>query len=121
MTDLHDRRVLVVEDDYLLADELVFNLLEAGATVLGPLGSVQEALALIDAEADIDSAVLDANLHGESVFAVADRLLERHVPFVFTTGYDAGVFPARFEQVARCEKPVNFEKLSQALCGRRVV
>jgi DNA-binding NtrC family response regulator len=112
---LHGRRVLVVEDEYLLADELVMELAGAGAVVLGPAGTIEDAFAIIDAERHIDGAILDTNLRGEAVFSAADLLLERGVPFVFTTGYDASVFPPRFRHIVRCEKPVNMARVTQAI------
>lgn len=108
-------RVLVVEDEYMLADELENELLHAGAIVLGPVGTLEDALSIVAAEANMDGAILDANLRGEMVFPVADLLLERGVPFVFITGYDNSVFPARFERIVRCEKPVNMKRVTQTI------
>lgn len=108
-------RVLVVEDEYMIADELQIELGSVGATVLGPVGTVEEALALIAREHHIDGAVLDVNLRGEMGFPVADLLVERGVPFVLTTGYDASSIPARFGEIARCEKPVNMKRVTQAI------
>lgn len=108
-------RVLIVEDEYLLADELELELADAGAIVLGPVGTIEDALALIGAEPDMDGAILDANLRGEMVFPAADLLLERGTPFVFTTGYDASVFPSRFAHIVRCEKPINMKRVTQAI------
>lgn len=112
---LRDCRVLIVEDEYMLADELETELAGAGATVLGPVGTIEDAVAIIEAEADMDGAILDANLRGEMVFPAADLLLERDVPFVFTTGYDASVIPVRFEHIVRCEKPINMKRVAQAI------
>ena len=75
--DLRDCRVLVVEDEYMLADELEMELVDAGATVLGPVGTVGEAMAMIEAEAEIDGAVLDVNLRGKMAFPAADLLFVR--------------------------------------------
>lgn len=112
---LRDCRVLVAEDEYLLADELQTELEDAGAIVLGPVATVAEAMALIDAGSRIDGAILDANLGGEMVFAAADMLAQRGVPFIFTTGYDASAIPSRFSEVARCEKPISMKKVRQAI------
>ncbi len=116
---LRDCRILVVEDEYLLADELQTDLADAGAIVLGPLGTLNQALELIKAEGKIDGAILDVNLCGEMAYPAADLLLERAVPFVFTTGYDESVIPSRFAKVARCPKPVNIRQIRDAL-GRDV-
>ena len=116
---LRDCRIAVVEDEYLLADELRIELVDAGAIVLGPVGTVRDAMALIEAEAQIDGAILDTNLRGEMVFPVADALEERGVPFLFTTGYDSSVIPPRFQHIVRCEKPTRMSKVAQAI-GRAI-
>ncbi|SER11049.1 Response regulator receiver domain-containing protein [Faunimonas pinastri] len=108
-------RILIAEDEYLLADELRTGLSEAGAVVVGPAGSLEDVLGLIDSEARIDGAVLDVNLRGDMAFAAADLLKERGVPFVFTTGYDASFIPSRFQTAVRCEKPVNMKKLTRVI------
>lgn len=112
-------RVLVVEDEYLLAEELRLELEDAGAEVVGPFGTIEEAADAIGAERSLDGAVLDVNLHGKMIFDVADMLAARHVPFVFATGYDASMIPARFEATTRCEKPIDVRRLRDAI-GRAV-
>lgn len=109
------RRILVVEDEYLLADELTIELTDRGATVLGPASNVRDALFLIEAEDAVDGAILDVNLSGEPVYAVADSLMHRGIPILFTTGYDAAALPDRFGGVPRCEKPVNIVHVASAL------
>lgn len=116
---LRDCRILVVEDEYMLADELCTTLGDAGAIVLGPAGTVGDAFDLIAAQPAIDGAILDVNLGGEMIFPAADLLAERNVPFVFTTGYDASVIPPRFEHVVRCEKPISIVRITRAI-GRAV-
>lgn len=108
-------RILLVEDEYLLADELGRELEDAGASVLGPAGTVGDAMALIRSEPELDGAILDVNLGGEMVFDVADLLLHRSVPVMFTTGYDHSALPQRFADVVRCEKPVDLRKVMAAL------
>jgi DNA-binding response OmpR family regulator len=76
---LNHCRILVVEDEYLLADELALELEERGAVVLGPVPTVARALDLLTAEAALDGAILDVNLAGEPAFPVADRLFSRRV------------------------------------------
>lgn len=108
-------RILVVEDEYLLADELALELEEEGATVLGPVPSVASALALLDTETSPDGAILDVNLGGEPAFPVADALLRRGVPLIFTTGYDSSALPPRFASLPRCEKPIHVGRVTAAL------
>jgi len=119
-------RILIVEDEFLLAEDIAHVLDDAGATVLGPVPSVLDALELIAAEKRIDFAVLDVNLHGEMVFPVADALAERSVPFAFATGYDEWSLPERFFMVPRLEKPFRPERLSHKLeplisCGAHLL
>lgn len=112
---LRDCRILLVEDEYLLADDLTHVLEQSGAVVLGPVPSVDGALAMIDTEPRIDAAVLDVNLQGAMSFPVADALLARGVPFTFATGYDPWMFPARFAALPRLEKPFRPERLAEKL------
>jgi CheY-like chemotaxis protein len=109
------RRVLVVEDEYFIADDLVRALERRGAEVVGPASTLQQALELLSSTAEISGAVLDVNLRGERVFPLADELMRRGVPFVFATGYDQGSLPDAYRQVPCWAKPYNDEGLVQAL------
>lgn len=80
-TALAGRRILVVEDDYLLAESLNDLLVEAGINVVGPVGSVPDALSLVASGQAIDGALLDVNVRGQAVFPVADALMERACRF----------------------------------------
>jgi len=99
----------------MTADQLATELAAVGARVLGPVPSLDRVLDLIEKTAHIDAAVLDINLRGEMVYPAADRLVERKVPFVFTTGYDTSSIPARFEHIPRCEKPAQASEITEAL------
>jgi CheY-like chemotaxis protein len=112
------RRVLVVEDDYFLADDMRVAFEGAGAEVLGPVGRVKEALDLLQGCDRLDGAILDINLSGEKVYDVADALQARAIPFVFATGYDAEIIPAQYAAVMRYEKPIEPMKVGKALFGR---
>lgn len=110
------RRLLVVEDEYMIAVELAHALEEMGAEVIGPAGSVEDALDLLgDDDGRLDAAVLDVNLRDERVYPVADALRARGVPFVFATGYDAGAIPPAYAATPRCEKPVDRGQLVRLL------
>lgn len=112
---LQGSSILIVEDEYLLADDLAEALTEAGAQVLGPLASVEEAAAFVTGVAAIDAAVLDVNLRGDMVFPVADALRTRGIPFVFATGYDEWALPERFSDAPRVEKPFKGFKVTAVL------
>ena len=112
---LSGQRVLLVEDDYCIADEMRRILSSRGAEILGPVATVERALALLASNPAIDAAVLDVNLRDVMVFPVADALTTRGVPYIFATGYDGAVIPARYAHVQRCEKPVESRALVRAL------
>jgi DNA-binding response OmpR family regulator len=109
---LRNRRILVVEDEYLLGISLHDSLEDAGATVIGPIGTIPDALHALES-CELDFAVLDVNLAGVHVYPVADALREHGVPFVFTTGYDPQFIPKRFGNSPVVPKPCD----SQVLCG----
>ncbi|MFO1081351.1 MAG: response regulator [Reyranellaceae bacterium] len=113
---LDGRRLLVVEDDYIIAIELARSLEELGAEVLGPVGTVRAALGLVAKNRErLDGAVLDVNLGSELAYPIADALAERAIPFVFATGYDEFVIPAAYAGAPRCEKPVDNAALARVL------
>jgi DNA-binding NtrC family response regulator len=113
--NLQGCRVLVVEDEYLLADDISHALAKAGAEVLGPFPSVEEATSFISSGVGIDAAVLDVNLRGDMIFPVADALAKRGIPFAFATGYDRWALPERFTSAPRIEKPFQASKIATAL------
>ena len=90
---LTGKRVLVLEDEVIVALAAEDMLADLGATVVGPATTVAQGLALVR-DAPLDAALLDVNMHGERSFAVAEALRARGVPFVFTTGYADLVEPA---------------------------
>jgi CheY-like chemotaxis protein len=113
--DLRNRRILVVEDEYLVAMSLAEALEDAGSIVLGPVPSVDKALKKIESEPHIDGAVLDVNLGGVLAYPVADLLIARKIPFVFTSGYEDNLLRDRYSQVKNCAKPYMFQAMEQAL------
>jgi DNA-binding NtrC family response regulator len=79
-------KVLVVEDEPLIAMDLQDLLTESGCTVVGPASSLEQGMRLMKEEA-VDGAVLDINLGREMVFPLADALAGQSIPFVYVTGY----------------------------------
>jgi DNA-binding response OmpR family regulator len=112
---LSGRRVLVVEDEYFLADDIRRILIQERAQVLGPVPTLAHGLSAVRAEAQIDCAVLDIGLGGDDVFAICAALVERNIPFVFATGFGSGRIPSEFQHVLRLEKPVEPAGLIAAL------
>jgi DNA-binding response OmpR family regulator len=109
------RRIMVVEDDYLLATQLRRDLQRLGARVLGPFPSAAAALRLIDSGQEVDGATLDVTLGHEKAYAVADALRARRVPFAFVTGDDSWTVPDVYKDVPRFGKPVDIRALARAL------
>jgi CheY-like chemotaxis protein len=111
---LRGQHVLIVEDEYFLAQDLAEFLQTLGVEVLGPVATVTQALSLLES-AEPHGAVLDVNLRGERVYPVADVLRRKHVPFVFASGYGGELEPAVYGDVPRCIKPVDFAVLAKTL------
>ncbi|WP_114945839.1 response regulator [Microvirga calopogonii] len=114
--NLINRHVLIVEDEYFIADDIAQVLEQAGAAVVGPAPNPETALVLL-ASARIDIAVLDIELHGKLVFPVADFLRARAIPFIFATGYSQAFLPAEYRDVATWEKPFDAYALALALAS----
>jgi len=115
---LKGRRVLVVEDQYLLATDVCELLVEAGAEVLGPVPDSYSACRLIDEERP-DNAVVDIDLGEGPTYEVASRLAERRVPFLFATGYGCSSIPEEFGATPCLEKPFKGAELVEAVRGLR--
>jgi CheY-like chemotaxis protein len=101
---LAGKHILVVEDEYFIASDLQRALKKEGAVVIGPVGHLEEGLALV-AHPALDAAVLDVNLEGAQTFAIAARLKLRSIPYVFVTGYDAWALPDAYRDAPRVGKP----------------
>ena len=113
MNAIAGKRVLLVEDETLVAMMVEDMLTEIGATVVGPASTLADALSLAEG-ADLDAAVLDINIHGEKSFGVAAILSRRGVPFVFATGYSDADLGA-FHETFLLSKPYTQANLQRAL------
>jgi CheY-like chemotaxis protein len=114
---LAGQHILVVEDDYFIAFDLVSTLETAGVRVVGPAASLSGALDLV-AQADrLDGAILDINLQGEMVYPLVDVLKARDIPVVFATGYGRHDILARYADVPLCEKPIQPQKVASLMFG----
>jgi len=112
------RRVLIVEDEALVAMDLQFAFEDAGAEVLGPALSLSDALALAEHAPEIDCALLDVDIAGRDVYPVAQILQLRGIPFIFHTGHGSRrAHSAMFPGAMTCLKPSLPEKLIDLLAG----
>ena len=101
---LQGLRILVVEDEMMVAMLIEDLLKELGCTIVGPAASIEQALQLIASEA-IDGAMLDLNLAGRAVYPVADELARRSIPFIFASGYGDQALTDRYNDRPRLRKP----------------
>ena len=113
-------RVMVVEDEALVAMVLGDSLMELGYCVVGPFSRVGDAMTAVDNE-EMDAAILDINLGGELIYPVAHLLAERGVPFMFVTGYGAESIDSRFARVPVLQKPVDRPTLARTLMRSNIV
>lgn len=108
------KHILIVEDEFFIADTTRRTLERAGAIVIGPAPSVEAGLALID-DNRIDGAILDIRLDGETVFPIAERLQDAGIPFVFATAHIDTDIPIRFGGYYLSEKPTALGEIAKAL------
>ena len=115
---LSGTRVLLVEDEYYLADDLSRALLQAGAEVVGPIGTLIEAAQKVG-EGAFDCAVVDMNLRGQLAYSLAEQLKSADVPFIVATGYNPTSLPEWLRNVPRIEKPFSPSDVTRMLAGLR--
>lgn len=115
---LRDLRVVVVEDQGLVALQLKSVLGKLGCTVVGQAADLESAWRVCDT-VDFDVALLDVNLRGERVYPLAEKLQARNCPFVLTTGYDPDTLPAPLQEAQLLQKPYDSTGVAAAL--RRVL
>jgi len=107
-------RVLVVEDESLIAMLVEDGLETLGYEVVGPVGTVDAALRIVE-KTPFDLALLDINLGGKQSFPIAEALESRGIPYVFLTGYDRSSLPLAFQHRFGLQKPFRMSALQQAL------
>lgn len=108
-------RILVVEDELLIAMLIEQMLQELQCEVIGPVSSAEEAIAAVQAH-PLDGALLDVNLNGESSSLTAHELSDRAVPFLLVTGYDANDQECfAFQTASRIRKPFDIEDLTDGM------
>lgn len=107
-------RVLVVEDEMMVLLNIESILADLGCEAISAAATVESALALLDAER-FDCAMLDVNLGGQTSYPIADALVARSIPFVFSTGYSDDRIAVRFGDRPVLKKPYSDDELSAAL------
>lgn len=112
-------RVFLVEDEVLVALMLEDMLADLGCVLVGSADTVAQALSGIADSSALDAAILDVHLRGETVFPVADALLQKRVPFVFSTGFGPAELAMRYPSSHLLAKPYPAEALAQALASMR--
>jgi DNA-binding NtrC family response regulator len=112
---LEGTRVLIVEDECVIAMELECTLKDCGAQVVGPCMTVESALARIEQSRDFDAAVLDIDLRGQYAGPVADKLVRIGIPFVVTSGHEPQRYAVKFKDVPWLEKPVPPSQIAAAI------
>jgi PAS domain S-box-containing protein len=113
-------RIMVVEDEALVAMIVNDALVELGYSVVGPFSCAADAVAAIRSE-EVDAAILDINLGGELVYPLAQQLTDHKVPFMFITGYGAESVDARFADVPVLQKPIERPMLQRILLRSNVI
>jgi DNA-binding LytR/AlgR family response regulator len=112
MLNVAHKKVLLVEDEFLIASELDQFFTAAGAQVLGPFSNLDSAADYVD---EAEAAVLDVKIAGDLVYPIADRLMARRTPFCFYTGYDQHQLPARFNHAGFVSKPRDISVIANSL------
>jgi two-component SAPR family response regulator len=111
---LAGRRILVVEDEMVIALEIEETLQALGCAVVGPVSKLDAALRLASEEA-LDAAFLDVTIRGGYVYPVAERLLARGIPFVLASGYGKWVLPETLRDQPRLTKPFTRQDLEEQI------
>lgn len=114
--DLQGKRLLLIEDEALIALELAAILEDSGATLVGPVASVDEARAMIKSR-EFDGALVDGNLQGEPADRVAQALTDRNIPFIFVSGYGSEHLPAQFDHIPVVAKPFDAHQLLEMVAA----
>lgn len=108
------KRILVVEDEMIVAMLIEDILMDNGAIVVGPAARVNKALDLLGSE-NVDAALLDVNLAGENTAPVAEELRRRGIPFAFATGYGVAGVPEGFAGQPLLQKPFQERDLQEVM------
>jgi two-component SAPR family response regulator len=115
--DLGRRRILVVEDEYLLAADIVDQIEDHNGIAVGPVVNLRDGLAALEAERP-DACIVNIHLGPDVVYELADRLMEQQVPFVFASSETRAAIPDRFKSVPLHSKPIDMIKAASGLINQ---
>ena len=111
---LHGKKVLVVEDRYLIARDLCRVVQALGGEAVGPAGDVESAQRSVE-QVRVDLALVDLNLRNESATTLIRQLARQGIPFILATGYQDWVLPQELRGSPRVEKPVSARELRHVI------
>jgi DNA-binding NtrC family response regulator len=119
-SELDNKRVLVIEDEAVIEEQIQLFLEDAGMIVAGSFGNLADALTGA-ANAEFEIGLVDVNLAGEDSYAVIDKLVERGIPFILMTGYTSEELPAAYAAYPALTKPFEpqalLDVIEQVLAG----
>ncbi|RDJ03219.1 response regulator [Rhizobium grahamii] len=116
LSALSGKRILLVEDEYLIARDAEEQLRELGVEVVGPVANVGDALRIVDTDDEpLDGALLDIAINGQTVYPVAAFLAMRQIPFAFVTGYEQRQVPAFYRSIPTFRKPCDWGMMASAV------
>lgn len=106
------KRILIVEDEFLIAIHVADIMTGLGFDVVGPVGHIDQAMGVINTD-DVVGAILDVNLSGHLVFPLAEQLAARNIPFILTSGYESDGLPPKWRPRPHLRKPVMERELAR--------
>jgi DNA-binding response OmpR family regulator len=112
--EIAGRRILVVEDEMLIAMIIEDAVQDSGGEIVGPVATLEKALKLAEEE-EFDAAILDVTIRGGKVYPVAELLLARGIPFLFASGYGDWALPAELRDKPRLTKPFTAAALEEQI------
>jgi DNA-binding response OmpR family regulator len=114
---LNGRRILIAEDDDLIASLYADELKLRGANVVGPVSDVAQALLALERETNIDAAIVDVMLRGSVAYCLAEQLGRRGIPFAFVTALGTDMIPGTWQSIKFLQKPFEIDKLIEAVAS----
>ena len=115
MSQLLGKRIMLLEDEAIIAFAVEDMLIELGCTIVGPALNLDDAMTLATTDKNIDAAILDVNINNGRSYSVAQALEQRGVPFVFASGYDESGVAWDGAPVEIISKPYRKDQIERAI------